>query len=254
VSHDWLLELGHSRLKLGRLVDGTPGAVEAIAPAHFGRWLAMRRPGPRDRFWLAAVPLPNVTQRVTDVLTRADLEWRMIATDSTALPVMPSYPGMGVDRWLAIQPVWTRLRSAFCLADCGTATTIDLVDARGVHVGGWIMPGADAARDGLLARAPGLRRPTTANVETYAPARDTAEAIERGLLLQQAGGILQACRAAVELSEFDETPVVILTGGAAGSIQSLLATVLDAGAEGVSIEPDLVLHGLAMAVESMNRQ
>lgn len=240
--NDWLLELGHSRLKLGRRINGGLTAVEAMGLEQFGAWLVAQRPGPDDRFWLAAVPAQEVTARVTDELARAGLACTAVTTGSVALPVAASYPGMGVDRWLALQPLWVRLRGAFCMVDCGTATTIDLVDAQGVHVGGWIMPGLDAARGGLLMRAPGLRRPSIEAETRLDPARDTAVAIERGLLLQQAGAVALARRTAADLPEFDPTAPLVLTGGAAAPLRSFLA--------GARFEPDLVLQGLAMAAES----
>lgn len=247
---DWLLELGHTRLKLARRVDGGLSSIQAIELDRFGRWLAGQRPGPCDRFWLAAVPMPEVTARVSGELVRAGLEWTGVSTNSAALPVAASYAGMGVDRWLALQPAWERMRSAFCLVDCGTATTVDLVDACGVHLGGWIMPGMEAARQGLLTRAPGLRRPAADSVAGPGPARDTAEAIESGLLLQQAGGIVQAYTLATGVPEFAPASPLLLTGGAAGPLQSLL----QGRGLSVRIEPDLVLQGLAMAVESMSER
>lgn len=241
---DWLLELGHSRLKLARRTEHGPAGVQSFPLERFGDWLEARSPASIDRFWLSSVPLPAVTASVTDLLARGGLECTVITTGSAALPVAASYPGMGVDRWLAIQPVWRALRSSFCLVDCGTATTVDLVDARGMHRGGWIMPGLEAARDGLLARAPGLRRKPPAHGALPLPARDTAEGIEDGLLLQQAGGIAQACRVAARLPDLGGPPALVMTGGAVAPLQSML--------EGARVEPDLVLRGLAMAADALS--
>ena len=248
---DWLLELGHSRLKLARREDAGHADVESMPLERFDEWLSgqgwtiAQAHARGDRFWLASVPLPEVTAQVTGILARAGLEWHLVTTGSAALPVAASYPGMGVDRWLAVQPVWTALRAPFCLVDCGTATTIDLVDGRGVHLGGWIMPGLDAARDGLLARAPGLRRAPPERSALPLPARDTAQGLEDGLLLQQAGGIARACRYASGAPGLDREPALVLTGGAAAPLQSLL--------QGARVEPDLVLRGLTMAVDSVSR-
>lgn len=244
VQTDWLLELGHSRLKLARRAGKALADVQSFPLEHFGQWLAGQAPVPADRFWLSSVPLPAVTARVSDVLARAGLEWTAVTTGSAALPVAASYSGMGVDRWLAIQPVWTALRAPFCLVDCGTATTIDVVDGRGAHRGGWIMPGIAAAREGMLARAPGLRRKLPEHSALPLPARDTAQGIEDGLLLQQAGGIARAYRIAAGAPGVDGEPALVMTGGAAAPLQSLL--------EGARVEPDLVLRGLAMAAESLS--
>lgn len=248
--NDWLLELGHTRLKLGGRIDGGVTGIEAIELDRFGAWLAARRPARHERFWLAAVPGPEVTRRVTGELERAGMRWTSVSTGAAALPVAASYPGMGVDRWLALQPAWECLRSAFCLVDCGTATTVDLVDARGVHRGGWIMPGLEAARQGLLTRAPGLRRPAIETPTPPGPARDTAEAIESGLLQQQIGGIVQAYAAATGLADFAQSSPLVLTGGAAAPLES----GLEARGIPVLAEPDVVLQGLAMAVECLSER
>jgi type III pantothenate kinase len=90
----------------------------------------------------------------------------------------------------------------------------------------------------LLARAPVLRR-DPGPVESVLPARETAEALERGLLLQQVGAVERAL-AEARPALGDASPSLLLTGGAAGSLESWLA--------GAKLEPDLVLEGLAMAV------
>lgn len=64
---------------------------------------------------------------------------------------------LGVDRWLAMVAAWRRLQSAFCLIDCGTAVTLDFVDAAGQHQGGNILPGLGGTMERLLQRAPHLR-------------------------------------------------------------------------------------------------
>ena len=238
---DWLLELGHSRLKLAPLESaGRPGPSETLGAADFGSWLENGDAARGDRFELAAVPGADAVRPVTAALERAGHDWRRVTTGTPDLPVSPAYPGLGVDRWLAMQPAWATTRAAFCLVDAGTATTIDVVDDAGVHRGGWILPGAAAGRAGLLARAPGLERPAIDAGESLEPAGETAPALERGLRLQQVGAVERALREARALPGCN-APALILTGGAAATLQSQL--------RGARVEPDLVLRGLAMAVE-----
>jgi type III pantothenate kinase len=235
---DWLLELGHSRLKLARRVGGEVRRIEVVPVAAFQRWLAATAPtGSADRFWLAAVPLDDVVAAVTEALEQRRLDWRRITTGRPALEVAPGYPGLGVDRWLALQPPCRRFDGAFCVIDAGTATTIDLVDEQRRHRGGWIVPGRIASRDGLLARAPGLRR-EAGDADSLAPALSTDAAIERGLLLQQVGAVERALIEARALAG-GSVPSVVLTGGDAPSLQSFL--------DGAVFESDLVLQGLSMA-------
>ena len=146
--------------------------------------------------------------------------------------------------WL--EPLWQELRRGFCLADCGSALTIDLVDDHGVHRGGWIAPGGETARRGLLAVAPVLRRDPPTEAVSLAPALDTSLAIENGLLLQQAGAIRLACERAAVLDGMGPEPLLVLTGGAAGPVQCALNSA--------RVEPDLVLKGLAIAAKTMEVQ
>jgi type III pantothenate kinase len=165
------------------------------------------------------------------------------------LPVAAPYPGLGIDRWLAVQPVWRELGAAFCVVDCGSAITLDVVDEGGVHRGGWIAPGLETAHAGLLARAPVLARPRSDVQGDLGPATDTAQAIERGLLLQQAGLVALALRQVRRLAGCADAELV-LTGGDAARLQ--LQSVPELAA--ARIEPDLVLRGLAMAVQSIQAQ
>ena len=240
-SVDWLLELGHSRLKLApRLGERQIGRVEAMPVERFGEWLSALSDGRDQRFWLASVPPATISQRVNSELARTGARVRLVETGSVALPVAPAYSALGVDRWLAMQPVWASLCTAFCLVDAGTATTIDVVDQRGRHRGGWILPGMAASRAGLLASAPGLAGRSNPSPPDPGPARDTGAAVDNGLLLQQVGAIERAL-VEVRRTISGPDPVVVVTGGAAGSLQSAL--------EQARLAPDLVLIGLAMAVE-----
>lgn len=258
---DWLLDLGHTRLKLARRrSDGGLDSAAALAVAGFEAWLDAR-PEPRaaDRFWCAAVPAEAALRPIRSALEARGLALRQIVTGAVDLPVAPSYPGLGVDRWLAVQPVWQRLGAAFCVVDCGSAITLDLVDCHGRHRGGWIAPGPATARAGLLARAPGLERTSPAPdlaLAELGPATDTALAIERGLWLQQAGLVWLGLAQARALPGC-EAAVAVLTGGDALRLHSALQAV-KGGPGGFGrnaplgpVEPDLVLQGLAMAVEGL---
>jgi type III pantothenate kinase len=236
---DWLLELGHSRLKVARAGgEAGLGEVRRLRIDDVPDWLRRLSPGAGDRFWLAAVPSGDATERVEELLRARAQTVRRVITGSPSLAVVPAYAGLGVDRWLALQSAWRRVGSACCVVDAGTATTIDVIDDYGRHRGGWILPGRAASRAALLARAPVLRR-DPGTVESLAPARDTADALERGLLLQQVGAVERAL-AEARPALGAEPPALLLTGGAAGSLESWLT--------GAKVEPDLVLEGLAMAV------
>lgn len=237
---DWLLELGHTRLKAARRDDGGGVSdVEIIEPGPgIEAFVARLQTG--STCWLAAVPGPERVDPIIAALDAGGAMVRRIATGAVALDIAPAYAGLGVDRWLALQPVWRDLGRAFCVVDFGSATTIDLVDDRGVHRGGWILPGRQSARAGLIQRAPGLDRPDSGEQHAERPACDTAGAIAAGLDLQQIGAVRAARHAGARALAVDALPLV-LTGGDAARYCGDLQPARHA--------PALVLEGLALAAE-----
>lgn len=246
MSGDWLLELGHTRLKCSRLDDtGRLGRVHAMPHREIGARLPEILSEAGGNCWLSAVVDGAVLDSVIELVISHGAGIQRIGTGSAALPVAPAYPGLGVDRWLALQSPWRRQGGAFCVVDAGSATTIDLVDDRGLHLGGWILPGREAARAGLLARAPGLNRPAADLPEALSPQRDTARAIESGLMLQQAGAVgLAVASAGLEPASLP----LFLTGGDAPVLHRALAATGSVKLNLQPVESHLVLEGLALAV------
>jgi type III pantothenate kinase len=120
----------------------------------------------------------------------------------------------------------------------GSALTVDLLQADGVHVGGLIAPMPDSMRRALAARFPALDVPR-GEVRDFAA--DTGDAIASGCAQAAAGLVehaLQRARASLGVE-----PMVLLGGGAA----DLLAGV---AAPRMQRAPGLVLRGLAAYAEA----
>ena len=58
---------------------------------------------------------------------------------------------LGVDRVAALIAANEKYSGNTCIIDCGTAVTLDVLDAKGVHQGGVILPGVASMRKALLA-------------------------------------------------------------------------------------------------------
>lgn len=56
---------------------------------------------------------------------------------------------LGIDRWLAMLAAYRRAGGACMVIDSGTAFTIDVVSAQGLHLGGYILPGLELMRGSL---------------------------------------------------------------------------------------------------------
>lgn len=236
---DWLVDIGHTRIKWA--TTGADGRLEGIEscpidqPTRFERRLA---DDGGAQVWMSA---QSDRATIETISARAKANGRAVhpvETGSLELPVAPAYTGLGSDRWLAIQWPWLQSRQALCVVDCGTALTVDVIDDRGNHRGGWIMAGKRSALEGLLARARKLPHPDRPPGDAEQPARATDQAIGAGGLLQMAGSIERAVDAAGEY--LGKNPAIWVTGGDASAIIAL--TRIHA-----RIDEHLVLRGLAMA-------
>lgn len=243
MSADLLIDIGHSRIKWGRLRDG------ALDVRSIGR-AGTDEPDPLfeaireercTRALISGQSRPESVKRIADRLRQDRARVDIITTGDRPMPVSPAYKSLGCDRWLALQKPRQEQDGAFVVVDSGTAITVDVVDAAGVHRGGWIMAGIQAARNGLFARAPGLNRPLPEAERIDQPARGTGAALARGAMMLAAGGIDRAVRAAE--AAVGEDVGLWLTGGNAAELLPHLERA-------ARHDRHLVLHGLAMATQA----
>lgn len=146
---------------------------------------------------------------------------------------------LGVDRWLAIIAAYDLCKQACVVVDLGTAITVDLVTQDGVHLGGYIAPGAALLRGQLMAHAQRIRydvAQSTLALSDLSPGRSTAEAVERGCLMM----VRSYISAQIEQAEasLGNGLKIFVTGGDMALANDFPSAVY---------VPDLVFRGLAMA-------
>lgn len=145
---------------------------------------------------------------------------------------------MGVDRWLAMLAARDRYPGRpLCVVDAGSALTIDLVAAGGMHEGGYIIPGPALMERALLLDTGRVRFSEPAGY-SVTPGTSTAEAVRHGVALSQLGAVSLA----LWPGNGKDQPLAVFTGGGG----EWLWQQLDRGGEYV---PDLVLEGLALAAQ-----
>ncbi len=101
---------------------------------------------------------------------------------------------LGVDRWVALVGARQIFKDPVCIADCGTAITLDVMDGRGRHLGGLIAPGLSLIRHALTQGTRGLKGVALQRPDELA--RETAAAIAGGALSAAAGLIERTWRKA----------------------------------------------------------
>jgi type III pantothenate kinase len=134
----------------------------------------------------------------------------------TGMPVLVDNPTeLGADRLVNAIAAFERYGGPCIIVDFGTATTFDVVSARGEYLGGAISPGLGISADALFSHAARLGR-----VDIKRPAKvigtNTVTHLQSGLYYGYIGlvdGIL-----ARMVAELGEQPRVIATGGLARQI------------------------------------
>jgi type III pantothenate kinase len=151
---------------------------------------------------------------------------------------------LGADRWAAIVAAHHGAERCVCVIDCGTAITLDVVDAAGVHQGGLIAPGIDMMRRALVQETAAIG-PVPA--ETAGPplsllARNTIDGVNSAVLHMASALIDRVTGEAAK--ECHGNLDAVITGGDAGRILPLLR-------HQPRYDRDLVLKGVAILAREM---
>jgi len=187
--------------------------------------------------------VPSVLHEWREMLTRDFATVPAVVVEPgvrTGVPVLMDNPReVGADRVVNALAAAHFYEGPSIVVDFGTATTFDVVSARGEYLGGAIAPGIDISLEALGRRGAQLRK-----VELLRPraviAKNTVEALQSGMVYGFAGqvdGIV--ARMAAELGEPAEALNVIATGGLAPVVVSECASVTDH-------QPWLTLMGLEL--------
>jgi type III pantothenate kinase len=138
---------------------------------------------------------------------------------------------MGVDRWLAMVAARQRIKSAVCVVDCGSAITLDYINATGEHEGGYIMPGQGLMAQALLRHTAHIQYSGQA-LENTLPGRHTGQAVSAGCGQMSRYGL----RGLVLAAQQQGYSIVFCGGDGAAPAKDL----------GLTYIGDLVLDGLAL--------
>jgi len=134
----------------------------------------------------------------------------------TGVPVLMDNPReVGADRVVNALAAASLYDGPAIVVDFGTATTFDVVSARGEYIGGAISPGIDISLEALGRRGAQLRKVELLRPRTVI-AKNTVEALQSGMVFgfaSQVDGIV--ARMIEELAAPAEAVHVIATGGLA---------------------------------------
>ena len=203
----WLFDLGNTRLKFAEArTDGSPGEVRAAAHDDGDAWLRELPHG--DAACIASVASDERRVALLDALCTRFGRLHLVRTQTRCAGLRIAYENprhLGVDRFLALLSALEA--GDVLLVGIGTALTIDLLDADGLHRGGRIAPSPMLMRKALHARAP---------------------------VLPDTGG---------SYAEFADDTDHALASGCEGAALALIESSLHAGEPMLGVRPALCLHG-----------
>jgi len=233
------VDCGNSRLKWGLHRDGrwrAAGSAPLADLARLGRhWNGVAA---GDRVVVANVAGETVRRRLERILGRRSDTAIWVRATRSGCGVINSYrraAQLGADRWAALIGAWSMLHGPCLVVGAGTATTADILRSDGTFAGGVIVPGLELMKRSLARDTAGLGLAT--GRFSGAP-RSTADGIETGCVLAQAGAIERM------FGLTEPGAVCLLAGGAANRIVRHLSIP-------VRLVDNLVLEGLVRIAEEV---
>jgi len=156
----------------------------------------------------------------------------------TAMPIDIDKPDeLGADRLVNALTAWETHKQALIVVDFGTATTFDVVDARGHYIGGAIAPGVNLSLDALAAAAAKLHGVSITKPKDGVIGKHTTGAMQSGIYYGYIGlidGIVGRIK-----QELGGPVKVIATGGLA-SLYAQDNPTIDV------LDTDLTVRGLQL--------
>ena len=153
-------------------------------------------------------------------------------------------PGqLGSDRWAALVAARQETQLPICVIGCGTAVTVDAMNANGEFVGGVIFPGLEILRQSLRQGTAGIRLDSNRDSDNTCQATSTTDAVIAGTRFGLAGAIGKIV--AEHHRVLGANTRNLITGGSVG----VLAPLLDFPFHHI---PDLVLRGIKRILEEQS--
>jgi type III pantothenate kinase len=189
---------------------------------------------------------PTVTQSVVEGISLITGCTGLLIDASSPLPVKLDVDEpltVGADRIVNVLAAVELFKADSIVVDFGTATTFDCVTADARFLGGAIMPGLRTSADQLTRRAAKLPA-TELRPPSRVIGRRTEECIQAGVLFGTADAVDGIVRRITAEWPGDKKPRVVATGGLAGVVAPLTATI-------ELTDPDLTLRGLRIAARHL---
>ncbi|MCK4586587.1 MAG: type III pantothenate kinase [Gammaproteobacteria bacterium] len=209
----------------------------------------------KENISLSRIILSNVAgQQVFDALCQwrdkalvvkeaGDVSIEVVVAQTSAYGVINAYKqpeALGADRWAGLVAARHYVKGNACIVSCGSALTVDILTADGVHVGGIIAPGWEMMESSLVANTKGITSGDSEVPELLG--QTTQQAVQAGISAASVGAVKYIVQRYQEKMGIVLTCVI--TGGAAPLLLPKLLSLEPAS--NFLHEPVWVLKGLAI--------
>ncbi len=223
-----LVDIGNARIKWA--LQDEDSWTDGEAQLHKGRaFKDIARPIWKDLAQPERVIVSNVAGREYEksVQTWVKRRWKVIPeflrAQASLCGVSNAYQvpeRLGADRWANLIAAHAYYTGPAIIIDCGTAITIDALDASGRHLGGLIVPGMDLMSAALVGNAAGIELNEPGSQSVSLLGSSTESAVAGGVLYTVVALVDRVCQ---DLrAELGHATNMILTGGDAGRVLPLL--------------------------------
>lgn len=231
-------DIGNSFCKW-RIIDASGQAKRAGSFAYDQGFDAILLQPDIKRVRVACVAGDETEERFRQWLVSVlGLEAEFARTTSQCAEVSCAYSKpskLGVDRWLALIAGYQQVKGAVLVVDVGSALTVDAVDAAGVHLGGYIVPGQQLMANSLLRDTEQVTFELVLAAASPRFGATTDDSVYGGIAAALLGAVNVAVAEASK--QIPEGFAILLTGGGGQVLQEHMPA--DA-----QLVPDLVLNGL----------
>lgn len=220
-----VIDAGNSRVKWGWHDGGKWTSVATVSLIEFAASSDHINPFSATHSDPARIIISNVAgdgarELLVNWTSIFDAEPLWLRAESERCGVRNSYErpeSLGPDRWAALIAARAIHAGACLVVNAGTATTVDMLSAEGVFLGGGILPGVELMRF-VLHEHTG-RLPVQQGRLRDMP-RNTLDAIETGSRHAQAGAVERMYRVFCDTAN---APLCIVAGGAGHSLVEQLS-------------------------------
>ncbi|OWF66648.1 type III pantothenate kinase [Polynucleobacter hirudinilacicola] len=215
-----LFDIGNTRLKWAAVestqqpsdrqkklwaYSGSISSKSLASPEHraeLADYIAKTLPKP-DAIGFTCVAGKEAIQNLQSLFPQwSDITWKQLVGNSLFSGVRSLYQDpsqLGSDRWAAVLGARALSSVNTLIINAGTATTIDLLGANGVHYGGWILPGLELMQKSLESNTAQLPL-AVRNESSNGFGLSTNNAIIGGCDAAQLGAIQYAIQLAKEMN------------------------------------------------------